>query len=565
MSAAASSAAPPPMPCPASAVRRPSTLIFPSPSRTPTHTSSAVRRSAANRAWLGSGPRWLSGAATTKPHEARWRSRLGVAADGLQPVVPERDGGQPQPLARARTRRPAPRPCRGRRAAPRAGPCRRAATPPRARSSPRAVGRTRWWGSQRCTVPPTITVRPSVVGAIAPTRPTCGNDDRHGDDAEETGAALDDLGEPMALRARSIAAPYGRGRPARPAVLGGCSGAELDDADLVDDPARGARAPRRAGRRPALPERPAGRGRRSRCGARSPSTASRSTRSRRSRRSTAAPSPTTCTPRRAPSRRTCSSGRWRRSSQQAGVPAGTASCAGDLPAQVGATVGCTLSGPDGVSTWTVRTTSVDGGKIDYSIEQAGPDMIGIGVGWWRCSRRRAHGGRRSHGVRQGRHGRQRRGADQEPARHRQLGLPDRPEGRAGPVDRLQGDQGRRGLRRQGHRHLRVRRHDQLHDRAGRRHPPRRTTAPPRRPRAAAPTVAGKSVAQSVLAQLAADGKQVDEVSCPDLPATVGASQRCTLKAGADTYGVTVTVTSVQGTDVKFDIQVDQTPTTAPSR
>ena len=31
------------------------------------------------------------------------------------------------------------------------------------------------------------------------------------------------------------------------------------------------------------------------------------------------------------------------------VPAGTASCAGDLPAQVGATVGCTLSGPEGVS------------------------------------------------------------------------------------------------------------------------------------------------------------------------------------------------------------------------
>ena len=57
---------------------------------------------------------------------------------------------------------------------------------------------------------------------------------------------------------------------------------------------------------------------------------------------------------------------------QAGVLAGTASCAGDLPAQVGATVGCRLSGPEGVSNWTVRTTSVDGGKIDYSIEQAGP-------------------------------------------------------------------------------------------------------------------------------------------------------------------------------------------------
>jgi hypothetical protein len=80
-----------------------------------------------------------------------------------------------------------------------------------------------------------------------------------------------------------------------------------------------------------------------------------------------------------------------------------------------------------------------------------------------------------------------------------------------------------------------------------------------------PTVDGKSVAQSVLTQLMGEGKQVDQVSCPDLPATVGASQRCTLQAGGDTYGVTVTVTSVQGTDVKFDIQVDTTPTTTPSR
>ena len=91
------------------------------------------------------------------------------------------------------------------------------------------------------------------------------------------------------------------------------------------------------------------------------------------------------------------------------------------------------------------------------------------------------------------------------------------------------------------------------------------TVTPAATAAAAPKVEGKSVAQSVLTQLAADGKQVDEVSCPDLSATVGASQRCTLKAGGDTYGVTVTVTSVQGTDVKFDIQVDSTPITSPSR
>ena len=91
------------------------------------------------------------------------------------------------------------------------------------------------------------------------------------------------------------------------------------------------------------------------------------------------------------------------------------------------------------------------------------------------------------------------------------------------------------------------------------------TAPRDADTTTAPQVEGKSVAQSVLTQLMADGKQVDEVSCPDLPAAVGATQRCSLRAGNDTYGVTVTVTSVQGTDVKFDIQVDQTPLTTPSR
>jgi hypothetical protein len=75
----------------------------------------------------------------------------------------------------------------------------------------------------------------------------------------------------------------------------------------------------------------------------------------------------------------------------------------------------------------------------------------------------------------------------------------------------------------------------------------------------AATVDGKNIAQSVFDQLVANGKQVNQVSCPDLEARVGASQRCSLVSGTETYGVTVTVTSVQGTDVKFDIQVDQTP------
>ena len=79
------------------------------------------------------------------------------------------------------------------------------------------------------------------------------------------------------------------------------------------------------------------------------------------------------------------------------------------------------------------------------------------------------------------------------------------------------------------------------------------------PSGPAATVDGKNVAQSVFDQLVSNGKQVNQVSCPDLAAQVGASQRCSLMSGTETYGVTVTVTSVQGTDVKFDIQVDQTP------
>jgi Domain of unknown function (DUF4333) len=56
---------------------------------------------------------------------------------------------------------------------------------------------------------------------------------------------------------------------------------------------------------------------------------------------------------------------------RAGAPADATNCADDLPAQVGATTVCTVTSPDGTTDWTVRTTSVDGGKVDYSIEQVG--------------------------------------------------------------------------------------------------------------------------------------------------------------------------------------------------
>ena len=53
-----------------------------------------------------------------------------------------------------------------------------------------------------------------------------------------------------------------------------------------------------------------------------------------------------------------------------------------------------------------------------------------------------------------------------------------------------------------------------------------------------------------------------DISCPDeLPAEVGAEARCTLTAGGDPteYGVTVTVTSVEGDTADFDVEVDEQP------
>jgi hypothetical protein len=50
------------------------------------------------------------------------------------------------------------------------------------------------------------------------------------------------------------------------------------------------------------------------------------------------------------------------------------------------------------------------------------------------------------------------------------------------------------------------------------------------------------------------------VSCPDnLKGVVGATLRCQLSDGGKNYGVTVTVTSVDGNDVEFDIKRDDQP------
>ncbi|MBA2309973.1 MAG: DUF4333 domain-containing protein [Pseudonocardiales bacterium] len=82
----------------------------------------------------------------------------------------------------------------------------------------------------------------------------------------------------------------------------------------------------------------------------------------------------------------------------------------------------------------------------------------------------------------------------------------------------------------------------------------------------AASVPKEQVAQQISDQLNQQiGQRPDSVTCPeDLPATVGATVRCTLKAGTDSLGVVAKVSSVDGSNVKYDIQVDQNVTPTPT-
>jgi hypothetical protein len=76
------------------------------------------------------------------------------------------------------------------------------------------------------------------------------------------------------------------------------------------------------------------------------------------------------------------------------------------------------------------------------------------------------------------------------------------------------------------------------------------------------TVSKGDVAKAAEDSLEQQVGQRPDVSCPkDLEAKVGATARCTLTAdGLDgTYGVTVTVTKVEGDQARFDVQVDSEP------
>ena len=71
-------------------------------------------------------------------------------------------------------------------------------------------------------------------------------------------------------------------------------------------------------------------------------------------------------------------------------------------------------------------------------------------------------------------------------------------------------------------------------------------------------VPGDELAKTVKSKLEESvGQPADKVTCPDdLPAEVGATTRCTLEAGGESIGVTVTTTGVDGKNVDFDIKAD---------
>ncbi|OBA96534.1 hypothetical protein A5662_17650 [Mycobacteriaceae bacterium 1482268.1] len=80
------------------------------------------------------------------------------------------------------------------------------------------------------------------------------------------------------------------------------------------------------------------------------------------------------------------------------------------------------------------------------------------------------------------------------------------------------------------------------------------------------SVGGHSVdkgqlAKEISAQLENQvGRAPESVECPDnLEGEVGATTRCMLHDSGETYGVNVKVTKVEGTDVKFDLKVDDQP------
>ncbi len=76
-----------------------------------------------------------------------------------------------------------------------------------------------------------------------------------------------------------------------------------------------------------------------------------------------------------------------------------------------------------------------------------------------------------------------------------------------------------------------------------------------------PAVPKEQVQTDAQTQLTkAVGQKLPPISCPDdLKAKLGEKMICTVTLSGKPYDVTVTVTSVNGTDVKYDVKVASTP------
>ncbi|MEU6659923.1 DUF4333 domain-containing protein [Streptomyces sp. NPDC046821] len=82
-----------------------------------------------------------------------------------------------------------------------------------------------------------------------------------------------------------------------------------------------------------------------------------------------------------------------------------------------------------------------------------------------------------------------------------------------------------------------------------------------------PKLSKEKLADTVAEKLAATtGQPKPNVTCPeDLVGKVGNTGRCTLTASdGSTLGVTVKVSSVDGSNINFDIKADEKPTPAAS-
>jgi hypothetical protein len=80
--------------------------------------------------------------------------------------------------------------------------------------------------------------------------------------------------------------------------------------------------------------------------------------------------------------------------------------------------------------------------------------------------------------------------------------------------------------------------------------------------ACGPATITKEQAQTgaMAALTASVGMPSPQITCPaDMPAVVGATQVCSMPVNGATFDVTITITSVEGTNAKFSVVVASTP------